>query len=146
MVDTMQAIRLTGPGGYDALTISEVPKPSLEPGWVLIGVKAFGVNESEVTSRRGESGPDFAFPRILGIECAGVIDAVAPESRFSPGQQVVTMMGGMGRAIDGSYAEYVLVREENVIPSSSESALGDDRCAAGDVPDRLWVPDHRPGA
>jgi hypothetical protein len=48
------------------------------------------------------------------------------------------MMGGMGRAIDGSYAEYVLVREENVIPSTSDlpwETIG----AAGDVPDRLWV-------
>lgn len=30
------------------------------------------------------------------------------------------MRGGMGRAIDSSYAEYTLVREENVIPFSSD--------------------------
>ena len=120
MADTMQAIRLDGPGGYDVLRVSEVPRPEVAPGWVRIRVKAFGVNESEVTSRQGGSSADFSFPRILGIEVAGVVDEVAPGSRFHEGQQVVSMMGGMGRSIDGSYAEYTLVREENVIPFSSD--------------------------
>lgn len=120
MSDTMRAVRLTGPGGYDVLTASDVPMPDVEPGWVRLQVKAFGINESEVISRQGGSGPDFSFPRILGIECAGVVDAVADGSRLHPGQQAITMMGGMGREIDGSYAEYTLVREGNVIAFSSD--------------------------
>jgi NADPH2:quinone reductase len=52
---------------------------------------AFGVNESEVTSRKGESSPDFTYPRILGIECAGVVDAVTEYSALKVGQQVAAM-------------------------------------------------------
>lgn len=124
MTETMRAIRLTGPVDFDGLTVTDVPIPDVRPGWVRIHVRAFGINESEVTSRKGESSPDFTYPRILGIECVGVIDAVAQNSALKVGAQVATMMGGMGRAIDGSYAEYTLVREENVIPFSSDLPWG----------------------
>jgi NADPH:quinone reductase-like Zn-dependent oxidoreductase len=75
MTDTMRAIRLTGPVPPDELAVSEVPVPDVTSGRVRIRVKAFGVNESEVTSRKGESGPDFSYPRILGIEAVGIVDA-----------------------------------------------------------------------
>lgn len=120
MTDTMHAIRLTGPTTPNKMTVSEVPLPEVKPGWVRLRVKAFGVNESEVTSRKGESSPDFTFPRILGIEAAGVIDETAEGSAFTPGQTVITMMGGMGRAFDGSYADYTLVPETQVIPFTSD--------------------------
>ncbi|MGO4680222.1 zinc-binding dehydrogenase [Microbacterium sp. 2MCAF23] len=124
MHETMRAIRLTGPVDFDGLTVSEVPIPEVRPGWVRIRVMAFGVNESEVTSRKGESSADFSYPRILGIEGVGIVDAVADSSPLKVGQQVATMMGGMGRAIDGSYAEYTLVRDENVIPFTSDLPWG----------------------
>ena len=117
--DTMQAIQLTRPCTAAELTPSEVKIPQLKPGYALVKVKAFGVNESEVTSRKGESSPDFKFPRILGIEGVGVIDRVTSDSPFKPGQKVAAMMGGMGRAIDGSYAEYMLIKEQNLIPFES---------------------------
>lgn len=120
MTDTMHAIRLTGPTTPNKMTVSEVPLPEVKPGWVRLRVKAFGVNESEVTSRKGESSPDFTFPRILGIEAAGVIDETAEGSAFTPGQTVITMMGGMGRAFDGSYADYTLVPETQVIPFTGD--------------------------
>jgi NADPH:quinone reductase-like Zn-dependent oxidoreductase len=122
MSETMRAIRLTGPGGYDVLAVSDVPRPEAKSGWVRIQVKAFGVNESEVTSRQGGSSADFSYPRILGIEAAGIVDQVAPGSRFHVGDQVITMMGGMGRSIDGSYAEYTVVPEEHVIGFTSTLA------------------------
>ncbi|MBT2565189.1 alcohol dehydrogenase catalytic domain-containing protein [Arthrobacter sp. ISL-85] len=107
MPETMRAIRLAGPVGPNGLTVSQVPIPDVGPGQALIRVMAFGVNESEVTSRKGQSGPDFSFPRILGIEAVGVVDAVGEGVDLDHGQKVATMMGGLGRAIDGSYAEYV---------------------------------------
>jgi NADPH2:quinone reductase len=116
MPDTMRAIRLTGPVDIDGLTVSDVPIPEVRPGWVRIRVMAFGINESEATSRGGESDADFTFPRILGIEAVGVIDAVGDGVDLEPGQKVATMMGGLGRSIDGSYAEYILVDAVNVIP------------------------------
>jgi NADPH:quinone reductase-like Zn-dependent oxidoreductase len=120
MPKTMHAIVLSGPVAPDGLTVTDVPVPEVRPGWVRIRVRAFGVNESEVTSRKGESGPDFTFPRILGIEGAGTVDAVPEGSGLEPGQKVATMMGGMGRARDGSYAEYTLVPEGQIIPFETD--------------------------
>ena len=71
MPKTMRAVRLTGPVAPQELTVTEVPLPAVTAGQVRIRVRAFGINESEVTSRKGESGPDFSFPRILGIEAVG---------------------------------------------------------------------------
>ena len=133
MSETMRAIRLTGPVDIDGLTTSDVPIPEVRPGWVRIRVMAFGVNESEVTSRQGESGPDFSFPRILGIEAVGVVDAVGEGVHLTLGQKVATMMGGLGRTIDGSYAEYTLADAANVIPFDTD--LGWD--VVGALPEML---------
>jgi NADPH2:quinone reductase len=133
MPETMRAIRLTGPVDIDGLTVSNVPIPEVRPRWVRIRVMAFGVNESEVTSRQGESGPDFSFPRILGIEAVGVVDAVGEGVDLTPGQKVATMMGGLGRTIDGSYAEYTLADAANVIPFDTD--LGWD--VVGALPEML---------
>ena len=133
MPETMRAIRLTGPVDIDGLTVSDVPIPGVRPGWVRIRVMAFGVNESEVTSRKGESSPDFSFPRILGIEAVGVVDAVGEGVDLTLGQKVATMMGGLGRTIDGSYAEYTLVDAANVIPFDTD--LGWD--VVGGLPEML---------
>lgn len=116
MTTTMRAVVLSEPGGVDKLVIKEVPMPQIAPGFVRIRVKAFGVNESEVTSRKGLSSPDFTMPRILGIECVGVVDQAPPGSDLRPGQMVATMMGGMGRSFDGAYAEYTVVPVSQVIP------------------------------
>jgi NADPH:quinone reductase len=113
---TMRAVVVTEPGGPDALQVTTVPMPEPQPGWVRIKVKAFGVNESEVTTRKGESDPEVTYPRIPGIEGVGVVDQADEDSGLRPGQQVATMMGGMGRSFDGSYAQYVTVPASQVIP------------------------------
>jgi NADPH:quinone reductase-like Zn-dependent oxidoreductase len=53
MTDTMRAIVLDAPGPPDALTIRELPVPTPASGWVVIEVKAFGLNRSEVHTRQG---------------------------------------------------------------------------------------------
>ena len=113
---TMRAVVVTRPGGLDALEIQDVPVPVRKPGWVRIRVKAFGVNESEVTTRKGESDAVVTYPRVPGIEGVGVVDDVDEDSGLRPGQQVATMMGGMGRSYDGAYAQYVTVPAAQVIP------------------------------
>lgn len=118
---TMMAIRLTGPCTTDQMKPVRVPRPTLKPGFVLISVKAFGINESETISRKGQSDPDFTFPRILGIEGVGVVEAANPASRFHVGQPVAAMMAGMGREYDGSYAQEMCVREKAVIPLDPEA-------------------------
>ena len=116
MTKTMRAVVLLEPGGVDKLIVKDVRWPQDRPGWVRIRVKAFGVNESEVTSRKGLSSPDFTMPRVLGIECVGVVDEAPADCGLKAGQRVATMMGGMGRSFDGSYAEYTVVPATQIIP------------------------------
>jgi NADPH2:quinone reductase len=125
MTDTMRAIVLDAPGPPDALTIRELPVPTPAPGWVLIEVKAFGLNRSELQTRQGLAS-GVTFPRVLGIEAAGMV-AQYSGGEFAVGQQVATMMGGMGRTFDGGYAEYTCVPASQVIPFASDlewSTLG----------------------
>ena len=70
-------------------------------------VKAFGLNRSEMFTRQGHS-PGVRFPRVLGIECVGVV-ADAGDSGIPAGATVAAVMGGMGRDYDGGYAEYALL-------------------------------------
>ncbi|KAK5741626.1 hypothetical protein LTR17_003831 [Elasticomyces elasticus] len=86
---------------------SQRPIPKPKPGWVLIRIKAFGLNRSELFTRQGHS-PGVPFPRILGIEATGLVEE-APGGEFQHGDVVATAMGGMGRAFDGGYAEYTCV-------------------------------------
>lgn len=111
----MKAIIVDQPGGPEVLKIRDIPTPSPHSGWVLIQIKAFGLNRSEMFTRQGHSGDAVQFPRVLGIECVGVV-VEAPDTSFEAGQTVVTMMGGLGREFDGGYAEYTLAPASQVIP------------------------------
>ncbi|HEU4323151.1 MAG TPA: zinc-binding alcohol dehydrogenase family protein [Roseiflexaceae bacterium] len=110
----MKAIVATAPGGPEVFRVAERPIPEPKAGWVLIRVKAFGLNRSEMFTRQGHS-PGVLFPRVLGIECVGVVEA-APGGEVPVGQTVAAVMGGMGRAYDGGYAEYTLVPASQVLP------------------------------
>ena len=109
---TMKAVVLHAPGGPEALTLESRPVPVPRSGEVLIRVEAFGLNRSELFTRQGHS-PGVQFPRILGIEAVGQV-GMAPGGEFAPGERVATVMGGMGRAFDGSYAEYTCVPASQV--------------------------------
>jgi NADPH:quinone reductase-like Zn-dependent oxidoreductase len=109
---TMKAAVLHAPGGPEALTIEVRPVPVPQPGELLIRVAAFGLNRSELFTRQGHS-PNVRFPRILGIEAVGTV-AAAPGGELARGEKVATVMGGMGRAFDGSYAEYTCVPADQV--------------------------------
>lgn len=103
----MKAVVVHEPGGPEVLKVESLPLPRPAPGQVLIRVKAFGVNRSELFTRRGES-PGVRFPRVLGIEAAGIVED-APGGEFRKGEIVATCMGGMGRQYDGGYGEYTCV-------------------------------------
>ena len=111
-VTDMKAAVIHKPGGPEVLQIERRPIPVPGTGQVLLRVKAFGLNRSELFTRQGYS-RSVAFPRILGIEAVGVVED-APGSQFSRGDVVASVMGGMGRAFDGSYAEYTCVPAEHV--------------------------------
>jgi NADPH:quinone reductase len=111
----MRAIVIKEHGGPEVLMIEERPKPRRLSGHVLIRVKAFGLNRAEVYFRKGL----WPSPEpITGIECVGIVEE-APETSFLPGQKVAALVGGMGRSIPGSYAEYTSVPATNVIAFES---------------------------
>lgn len=101
--------------GPEALIPEKVPVPQVRPGWSLIRIRAFGLNHSEIFTRQGLS-PSATFPRILGIECTGEIAETTDPERLPRGQKVASLMGEMGRAFDGSYAEYALVPNGQIYP------------------------------
>lgn len=110
----MRTIVIKKHGGPEVLQIEERPKPKPEPGMVLIQVKAFGLNRAEAYFRKGI----WPGTEITGIECVGIVED-APEGAFIPGQKVAAIVGGMGRSIPGSYAEYTSVPATNVLPFES---------------------------
>ncbi len=117
----MQAIVIKQYGGPDVLALEERPTPELKAGQVLIEVKAFGINYAEIYFRMGLWG-DVA--EISGIECVGVVQA-DPLGRFTKGQKVLAIVGGMGRSINGSYAQYTSVPASNVAVIKTDLAWED---------------------
>ncbi|MFY2822685.1 zinc-binding dehydrogenase [Ruegeria sp. MALMAid1280] len=112
----MKAITISEFGGPEVLVPAQIEKPSPTNEQVLIRVKAFGVNRAETYMRSGAWG-DVA--RVSGIECVGQVE-FDPSNRLKPGDKVAAMMGGMGRTINGSYAEYVAVPASNVVAIETE--------------------------
>jgi NADPH:quinone reductase len=114
----MRAIVIKKYGDPDVLSIEERPDPKPQAGHVLIAVKAFGINHAETYMREGKW-PEAT--EISGIECAGLVKA-DPNGHLVPGQKVVAFMGGMGRSINGSYAELASVPASNVLSVTTELA------------------------
>lgn len=112
----MRAIVIKRYGGPEVLAIEERPAPEPKPGHVVIEVKAFGLNHAEIYFRQGAWG-DVA--EISGIECVGLVKE-DPDGRFYPGQKVAAMVGGLGRDVNGSYAELTRVPASNVVPIKTD--------------------------
>jgi NADPH:quinone reductase-like Zn-dependent oxidoreductase len=109
---TMKAAVMYAPGGPEVLKLETRPVPAPQPDQVLIRVRAFGLNRSELFTRQGHS-PGVRFPRILGIEAVGTVEE-SPGGQFRKAESVATAMGGLGRQFDGSYAEFTCVPAKQV--------------------------------
>lgn len=71
----MKAWVIREAGGPEKFNLEERATPKEKSGWVLIRIRAFGLNRSEWFTRIGDS-PTVKFPKVLGIECVGeVVDA-----------------------------------------------------------------------
>ena len=69
----MKAMVLEKPCSAEEMKIKNVPIPEVREGWVLVKVKAFGINRAEIFTRQGDS-PSVKLPRIIGIECVGTVE------------------------------------------------------------------------
>jgi NADPH:quinone reductase len=107
----MRAIIIKQFGGLDGLVIENLPDPVPQPGSVLIEVKAFGINHAETHMRKGEWAEAAT---VSGIECVGLVKS-CPGGEFAVGTKVAAFMGGLGRTINGSYAEYTCPPATNVV-------------------------------
>ncbi|WP_406361725.1 zinc-dependent alcohol dehydrogenase family protein [Streptomyces sp. NBC_01579] len=92
------------------LTLSELTTPAAGPGQVLVRVAASGVNPLDTKIRAGKAAHARSrLPAILGVDLAGVVEAVGPEvTGFAPGDEVYGLTGGVGD-LQGSLAEYAAV-------------------------------------
>src|SRR5262244_4585552 len=106
----MCAILRTGFGGPEVLDIRGIPEPEPKDGHVVIEIKAFGLNHAELHMRKGEWAE---IAGVSGIECVGLVKS-CPSGEFVAGTKVAALMGGLGRTINGSYAECTRVRASNV--------------------------------
>ncbi|MFI9504736.1 zinc-binding dehydrogenase [Nocardia sp. NPDC052566] len=114
MSATMRAAVCVRPGGPEALEIREVPIPAVRDGWSLVRIQGAGLNRSELRTRQGYS-PSVTFPRVLGIECVGIV-ADSTDPGIPEGTTVAAVMGEMGRQFDGGYAEYALLPNALLMP------------------------------
>lgn len=112
----MRAILRTGFGGPEVLEIREVPEPEPKAGHAVIEVKAFGINHAEMHMRKGEWAE---IADVSGIECVGRIKS-CPDGEFAIGTKVAALMGGLGRTINGSYAEFTRAPVSNVAAIESD--------------------------
>ncbi|HTQ40291.1 MAG TPA: zinc-binding dehydrogenase [Pirellulales bacterium] len=106
----MRAILRRHFGGPEVLEIREMPEPEPKAGHAVIEVKAFGLNHAELHMRKGEWAE---IADVSGIECVGIIKS-CPGGEFPVGAKVAALMGGLGRTINGSYAEYTRAPVSNI--------------------------------
>jgi putative PIG3 family NAD(P)H quinone oxidoreductase len=111
MAATMRAVLMTGFGGPEVLELGEAPRPEPGPGQVLIRIAATSVNRADLQQRSGNYAPPPGESEILGLECAGVIEALGPEvTGWRVGERVMTLLGG------GGYAEYAAAPASTLMP------------------------------
>ena len=105
---TMQALVLKNLAS--PLVLVNVARPVAGDGQVLVRIKASGVNPLDTKIAAGKADhAQMPLASILGIDMAGVVEAVgAGVSGFKPGDEVYGMTGGVG-AVQGSLAEFAAV-------------------------------------
>lgn len=111
----MKAVVMTAAGPPEMLQVQTLPRPHIQqPRDLLVRLRAAGVNPIDTKLRqRGTYYPD-SLPTILGLDGAGIVEAVGPDVRhFSVGDEVYFCNGGLGNQ-PGTYAEYTLVDERFV--------------------------------
>ncbi|WP_417587377.1 NAD(P)H-quinone oxidoreductase [Pararhodobacter oceanensis] len=107
----MHAVIANGAGGPEVLDLVERPIPTPERTEIRVQIHAAGVNRPDVVQRQGNYPPPAGASDILGLELAGVVDAVGADvTRFKAGDRVMALVAG------GAYAEYAVVDESNALP------------------------------
>lgn len=120
----MKAIRVSRTGGPEVMELVELSAPQPKPGEALIKVKVAGVNSIDVQFRDGRLRT--VLPFIPGQEGAGVVSSAGSQVKATHVGDRVCWSGTLG-----SYAEYVAVPEEHLIPVPSN--ISDEQATAAMV-------------
>ena len=110
--DSMRAVVTDGQGGPEVLSVRSVPKPVPRTGEIRVRVSTSGINRADLLQRMGKYPVPDGWPKeILGMEFAGVVEALGPDAmRWQVGDPVMGILGG------GGYAEYVTTHHSTVVP------------------------------
>ena len=111
----MKAVLMSAFGGVEVLTVGEAEKPSPAAGQVLVKVHATSINRPDLVQREGKYPPPPGDSEILGLEVAGVIEALGEGvTGWQVGERVMTLVGG------GGYAEFAVAYASHLmrIPES----------------------------
>jgi len=127
MKPTMKAVVLEA--FEAALAVTEIERPVAGPGQVLVRVQASGVNPLDLKIAAGKAAHARAvLPAVLGIDMAGVVEAVGDGVEgFRAGDEVWGMTGGVG-GVQGSLAEYAAV--DAALLAHKPAAIGMREAAA----------------
>jgi putative PIG3 family NAD(P)H quinone oxidoreductase len=107
----MKAITMSGSGGPEVLTWTDVPDPQPGPGEVLVEVVATAVNRADLLQREGHYSPPPGASPYPGLECSGRIVEIGPDVEgWAAGDEVCALLSG------GGYAEKVAVPAGQLLP------------------------------
>lgn len=121
---TVKAVRIHETGGPEVLVYEEVPVPSPGQGQVLVRIEAASVNQVDAAVRSGAFPTPKKPPKTIGSDGAGVVEAVGPEVvGVKTGDEV--FFQGLGIGSEGSYAEYVLVAQEQCVPKPASLSFAE---------------------
>ncbi|MFC8921016.1 NAD(P)H-quinone oxidoreductase [Cellulosimicrobium sp. NPDC057127] len=107
----MRAVTISGPGGPENLTVSELPDQTPRADELVLDVVSAGVNRADLLQRAGSYPPPPGAPDWPGLEVAGTVARVGDGvNGWSVGDRAVALLDG------GGYAEQVRVRASQVLP------------------------------
>lgn len=97
--DMMKAVVTEGQGGPEVMRLGEAPMPEIGTDDVLVRIAATAVNRADTQQRKGNYPPPPGESEIMGLEGAGVIEAIgAGVEGWKVGDRVMTLLGGGGYA------------------------------------------------
>ena len=96
----MKAVRFHEHGGPEVLRYEDAPDPELEPGEVLVRVRACALNHLDLWERRGLERVTIPMPHISGSDVAGEVVASAGAAKWPAGPRVMLQPGlSCGRCV-----------------------------------------------
>ncbi len=113
----MRAWRFHEPGNIANLVLEEVDTPPLNIGEALVRLECAALNPADRYLVQGQYPRAGAPPFTPGRDGAGTVVEVGPDSRFTPGDKVCLLGGGLtGVSLPGTLAEYAPLPEAWLAP------------------------------